>query len=71
MTENDVEKEKTPFVYKPEKVAEMLDINVQTVLRYIREGKLGASKLGRVYRITPDDLSEFLHSTNTKRKKGP
>lgn len=58
-----------PFVYKPWEIAEKLRINEQTVLKHIREGKLGAHKIGRVYRITQQDLTEYLRDTHTKRSE--
>lgn len=47
-------------IYTPEQVGKILQIHPFTVLRYIKEKKIRASKLGRVYRITEGALSEFL-----------
>ena len=35
----------------PEQVASYLQVDRGTVYRYIREGRLAASKLGRAYRV--------------------
>lgn len=44
--------EATKEIMTPEQVAEYLQLNKDTVYRYIREGKLIASRLGRSYRVT-------------------
>ena len=51
-------------LYNPQKVAEILDLNYQTVLRYIREGKLKAISIGNGYRIREEDLEEFLDNNS-------
>jgi excisionase family DNA binding protein len=38
-------------VMTPEQAADYLQVNRETVYRYIREGRLVASMLGRAYRI--------------------
>lgn len=43
-----------------EEAAEYLQVTVDTVRRYIREGRLRASRLGREYRIRQEDLDAFL-----------
>jgi len=52
-------------VMTPEQVADYLQLNKDTVYRYIREGKLAASKLGRNYRILKENLDLFLLATST------
>ena len=52
-------------VYTPTEAAELLKVNPQTVWKYIREGRLRASKLGRVYRIRESDLELLLDQTST------
>lgn len=47
-------------IYTTEQVAQLLQIHHLTVLKYIREGKLGGVKLGRIYRIRESDLQKFL-----------
>jgi excisionase family DNA binding protein len=44
----------------PEQVAQILQINVLTVYSYIRKGKLEAIRLGRAYRIVPEDLERLI-----------
>jgi excisionase family DNA binding protein len=49
-----------------ENVAELLQVDVETVRRYIREGKLRAIKLGREYRVRREDFEEFLEERKTR-----
>lgn len=51
----------------PEQAAEYLQINRETVYRYIRDSKLVASKLGRTYRIPKRSLDLLLFSTRTRQ----
>jgi len=46
--------------YSVEKVAEMLDLHPQTIRRWIKEGKLKATKPGQSYKIRKEDLEELL-----------
>jgi len=50
--------------YTTAKVSEMLNIHEKTVQRYIREGKLRASKIGKAWRISGHDLSVFIQGNN-------
>lgn len=50
----------------PEEVAEILQLHILTVYSYIRSGKLGAVRLGRSYRIMPDDLELFFERNRVK-----
>lgn len=45
-----------------EQVAHILQVHPFTVLKFIKKGKLKASKLGRVYRIRRSDVDKFLDS---------
>ncbi len=44
----------------------ILKMNRLTVLKHIREKKLKASKLGKVYRIRKSDLDKFIESNVVK-----
>lgn len=48
------------YLYSVEKVAELLDVHQKTVLRYIKEGKLRANKVGGRWRIHGNDLTSFV-----------
>ena len=51
--------------YSVEQVADMLRLHPKTLRRYIAEGKLRASKLGKQYRISGHDLSIFTEGRGT------
>ncbi len=55
----------TKDVLTPQEVAEYLQLTPDTVYRYIREGRLVASKLGRQYRIPKENVRLFLLATST------
>ena len=50
----------------PEQVAKILQVHVLTVYSYIKQGKFDAVRLGRTYRIVPDDLEVFVESNKSK-----
>jgi excisionase family DNA binding protein len=50
-----------------EKIAEELDVPLNTVRAWIREGKLTAYKPGREYRVKREDLNKFLEETRTNK----
>ncbi len=52
--------------YTPEQLAEKLQLSVRTIWAYIREGKLPASKMGRKYRISEEQLERFMKSQEVK-----
>lgn len=50
-------------VYTPEQIAEILQVNLITVHRWLRAGKLVGVKIGRrLWRIRKESLDEFLDS---------
>jgi len=55
----------TKDVLTPQEVAEYLQLAPETVYRYIRQGRLVASKLGRQYRILRENVQLFLLATST------
>ncbi len=50
----------------PEQAAEYLQIDRETIYRYIRQGKLVASKLGRAYRIPRQSIDLLLWTTRMR-----
>ena len=46
--------------YSVEEISEMLQIHSKTIQRYIREGKIIASKFGKSWRVAAHDLSLFI-----------
>lgn len=53
-------------ILTPQEAAEYLQVDTETIYRYIRQGKLVASKLGRKYRIPKRSLNLFLWATRTR-----
>ncbi|WP_067139135.1 helix-turn-helix domain-containing protein [Microtetraspora malaysiensis] len=45
--------------YSVDQVAELLDLHVRTVRGYVRDGRLKATRIGKQYRITREDLEAF------------
>lgn len=54
-------------IMTPEQVADYLQLSKDTVYRYIREGKLTASRLGRNYRVARENVDLFLLATSTSQ----
>jgi len=52
--------------YKAEDLAELLDVNIMTIYRYIKAKKLKAYKIGREFRIDKNEFNNFLNKVKTK-----
>ena len=52
--------------YKAEELAELLEVNIMTIYRYIKAGRLKAYKLGREFRIEKKEFNTFLEKVSTK-----
>ena len=46
--------------YKAEDLAEKLDVNIMTIYRYIKAGRLKAYKIGKEHRIDKVEFNNFL-----------
>ena len=55
----------TKDVLTPQEVAKYLQLTPDTVYRYIRQGKIVASVVGRQYRIPKKNVELFLLATST------
>jgi excisionase family DNA binding protein len=53
-------------LFTVEEVSEKLQVHWQTVLNYIKSGELRAVRIGRGYRIDPEDLQSFIEARKTK-----
>jgi len=53
-------------IFTPQQAAEYLQVDKETIYRYIRQGKLVASKLGRKYRIPKGSIDLLLWATRTR-----
>ena len=58
-------------LYSAEQVAEMLNLHVKTVRRYVRDGRLKAKRIGKEYRITRADLEAFAGEVRPTEKVVP
>jgi putative resolvase len=52
--------------YKAEDLAKLLEVNIMTIYRYIKAGRLKAYKIGRDFRIEKVEFKRFLESVKTK-----
>lgn len=50
--------------YTIDKIAEILGMHHKTIRKFITEGKLAASKVGKQWRISDHDLSAFMEKNN-------
>ncbi len=53
-------------IMTPEQVADLLQVDRETVYRLIRRRQLAATKVGRSYRIPRQDLDTFLIANSTR-----
>ena len=51
--------------YKAEELAQKLEVNIMTIYRYIKAGKLRAYKIGKEFRISKKDFDNFLKKAST------
>ncbi|MGB4820954.1 MAG: helix-turn-helix domain-containing protein [Saprospiraceae bacterium] len=51
--------------YKAEDLAKLLDVNIMTIYRYIKAGRLKAYKIGKEFRIDQIEFNGFLERTKT------
>jgi excisionase family DNA binding protein len=56
-------------LYTPQEVADYLKVDVRTVYRWLREGKMDAIRFQREYRIAESDLRDFLERRRTRREE--
>ena len=49
-------------MYTVQELAEILSLHPKTVQRFIREGKIKATKIGREWRVQKEDLRDFAHA---------
>ena len=47
-------------VYTPEEAACLLKVTRRTMYSYLRDGAIRSAKLGRIWRITRQDIEDFL-----------
>lgn len=52
--------------YKAEDLAKLLEVNIMTIYRYIKAGRLKAYKIGKEFRIDKAEFQGFLNKVKTK-----
>ena len=52
--------------YKAEDLEKLLEVNIMTIYRYIKAGRLKAYKIGREFRIDKTEFESFLKKVKTK-----
>lgn len=53
-------------LYTTEEIADILNYDVQTIRRFIREGKIPAYKVGKEYRVEENHLKKYLKGEVSK-----
>ena len=56
-------------IYTIPEVAKKLRVNQTTVSRLIHRGELKAYKIGRIYRITKEEVDRFLNASKTENSR--
>ena len=56
---------KTDF-YTAKELADKLRVNIMTIYRYIKAGKVKAYKIGKEFRIDKAEFNNFLNKVKTK-----
>ena len=51
--------------YTAQDLAEKLGVNIMTIYRYIKAGKLKAYKIGKEFRIEKEEFNAFLERVKT------
>ena len=52
--------------YTAKELAEILRVNIMTIYRYIKAGKLKSYKIGKEFRIDKAEFNNFLDKVKTK-----
>lgn len=53
--------------YTAQELAEKLRVNIMTIYRYIKAGKLKAYKIGKEFRIDKKEFNKLLDRAKTKK----
>jgi len=55
----------TPTFYTTEEVADLLKVHVKTIREMIKSKRLQAIKVGQEYRITDEQIREYIENNKT------
>lgn len=61
-----MENKKDEQFYTAKELAELLKVNIMTIYRYIKAGKLKAFKIGKEFRIVKKEFDDFLNKVKVK-----
>ena len=61
MENNNLEELKKYKLYTAKEIESVLGVSAQSIKRYIKAGKLHAIKVGGKWRVSEEDLKEFLN----------
>jgi putative molybdopterin biosynthesis protein len=53
--------------YTAQELAEKLRVNIMTIYRYIKKGKVKAYKIGKEFRIDEKEYNKFLNKAKTNK----
>ena len=53
-------------IMTPEQVADYLQVNVETIYRLIRRHELAATRVGRAYRVSNEDLESYMRTHSSR-----
>ena len=53
--------------YTAEELAEKLRVNIMTIYRYIKAGKIKAYKFGKEFRVEKSEFESFLKKSSTNK----
>lgn len=56
-------------VYTPEEAAQILKLSTRTIREYLRIGKITGAKIGKEWRITEEQIREFLDRHTQERER--
>ena len=59
-------KNESKYFYTAQEVADILKVNIMTIYRYIKAGKITAYKIGKEFRIEKKEFDKFLDKARTK-----
>lgn len=57
----------TEEFYTAEELAEKLRVNIMTIYRYIKAGKIKAYKFGKEFRVEKNEFESFLKKASTNK----
>ena len=58
-------------MYNVSQLSEILDLHPKTVRRFIRDGKIRATKIGREWRVRKEDLQQYAHGELANKPSEP